>query len=976
MNIKRLAIGAVILLFLLSLYRYHKIISYMDQLQFRQEINVTLLQSISEGSVLRLFIDTESLISSGKINVDCRDIEFALIDGDNEIILPKLIFNCGSKQTEVWIKVNKNVSAGETIRLYMYYGNPYYKFREYYDKFSDVSIFVGRYFLENRLNNTRYIPVLDILPQYWLSAGRRTFSGFGSTFVCPSSTITGCTYINIVPYEIGGEGNRLYTVSFSQGESIVVYKDLLPTNLAENAVLRKVFLPSSNRNYSIVRHGIHGSPDISSKLNVVSFTCLGRSYRYIFISEAGTETGPANTILFMFCVNQSNVNRYSHILDTKVSYIQETYSNASGLCVAYIAPTNNPSGDTNIASFLCSEIQYFETFAGRYFKVDNMRNILAFNITNFPEITIVFGEEERVVSEPKSYGKLEVATSDSYERGEEIVIYVTSKDNNRLDNVYLDILNYNGETVYGPVEMQRISSNLFSYKIDSSIFPIGVYLIRAYAYSDINIYAGIKSIKIHQKFSEIRETILSEAESIKQYLHTYIYPKILKIEENIDTLKEISYSNLVSIKDSLNEIRVQLSDIQSDVLFMNYTLYREIISIRDNIDVLLEKVNNILNILQTEFSYKVDSMKDKLEDIEMILNEVNNTLDRRIYPTVYMIYENIGEVKEILVNFKESSYEKYNDILFYLNIIEAKVDANIVYFDEIQKYLRCEDNVESSVCNNIRYAIQKLGEIKTEVIETKTLLQNLEEYVKVTLTNKIDTIYNTVSEILNEQVRQYNLLAENYNEVIRIKEFITELKQEMLDTKTEILAFLIRNEEKLLVIENRLGEVINEIRQVVIPKIDEASLKLGEAIEMLKNITGVLDIQYCGDRLCSKIDEILYELYKINNDIKEIKTSIEAISPVRIDIKQIKERLSEIYLEIDAIFDETSKYNTEIIEIKNKIEEVKKLIGEVYSELEGRQTYPGVQAIFPISPATVGVIAIIFVILLLAYLIIRTRFKQ
>ncbi|MEM4772661.1 MAG: hypothetical protein QW648_01470 [Nanoarchaeales archaeon] len=976
MDIKKIGIVVVILLFLFTAFRYYKTISYINQLQFKQEINITALQNIPRNSIIRLFIDTESLISAGKINIDCRDIEFTLVNETNEINLPKLIFNCGSKQTEIWLKIPINVSSGEVLRLYMYYGNPYYKFRENYNEFSDVSIFIGRYFRESRLNGTRYIPTLDILPQYWFSAGRRTFSRFGTTFVCQSGTASGCIQINIVPYEIGGEGNRLHSVSFGQDDSIVVYKDLLPTNLAENTVLRKVFLPSSNRNYSIVRHGIHGSPDIGSKLNVVSFTCMGRSYRYLFISEAGTEVGPANTFMFMFCVNQSNSNRYSYFLDNKVSFIQETYVNASGLCVAYVAPTNNPPGDTNITNFLCSEIQYFETFAGRYFKIDNMRNILAFNITSFPQITVTFGEEERVVKEPKMYGTLEIVTADSYEKGEEIVIYVAPKDSNSLNEVYLDIINYNGEVVYGPVEMQRISSNLFSYKIDSNIFPIGVYLIRVYSYGDVNVYAGIKSIKIHQKFSEIKETIVSEVESVKQYLSMYIYPKIAIIEEKINTLTEISYNNLVNIRSSLIDIRDQLSDMQSNILFMNYTLYREIISIKENIDVLLEKVNAILDLLQTEFRYKIDSMQNKLYHMERILNDLNNTLDRRILPTLYMIYENIEEVKDILLNFKEGSYEKYRDILFYLNIIEGKVDVNRIYLDEIKRYLGCEDNTRDSICNKVNYAIQILDETKTEVTETKVLLQNLEEYVRVVLTNKIDNIYNNTNSILEEQGRQYNRLVEIYNEVIRIKEFVTELKQITLDTKTEILVFLIRNEEKISIIENKLEEAINEIRQAVLPKINEAISKLEEVIDILKKITGVLDISYCGDRLCSKIDEILYKLYTVHNEVKEVYNSVEKISPIRTDIRQIAERLKEIYVEIDDMFYEFSGTNRDIIELKNKIEEVKKLIEIVSSEIEGRQTYPGVQALIPLSPATIGVIGLLLIILLFVYLVFRSRTRK
>ena len=67
-------------------------------------------------------LDTQSLISQGKMRSDCRNIRF--IDSDDSTLLNYWIESgCNSANTKIWVKV-PFIPAGSTKTIYVYYGNP------------------------------------------------------------------------------------------------------------------------------------------------------------------------------------------------------------------------------------------------------------------------------------------------------------------------------------------------------------------------------------------------------------------------------------------------------------------------------------------------------------------------------------------------------------------------------------------------------------------------------------------------------------------------------------------------------------------------------------------------------------------------------------------------------------------------------------------------------------------------------------
>ncbi|RLJ07986.1 MAG: hypothetical protein DRP13_02995, partial [Candidatus Aenigmatarchaeota archaeon] len=92
---------------------------------YRKPINLSGTgENLSEYTT-NLTIDTQSLISQGKLNPDCSDLRFTFFnDTTPETEAGYWIESgCNTTQTEVWVKVSW-IPANGNATLYMYYGNP------------------------------------------------------------------------------------------------------------------------------------------------------------------------------------------------------------------------------------------------------------------------------------------------------------------------------------------------------------------------------------------------------------------------------------------------------------------------------------------------------------------------------------------------------------------------------------------------------------------------------------------------------------------------------------------------------------------------------------------------------------------------------------------------------------------------------------------------------------------------------------
>jgi len=99
---------------------------YFTDFQYR--IPITIKENSGNNLTdypINITIDTASLISSGKMRLDCGDIRFTYVyPNGTEIKIPYWIdFGCNTQNTRIWVKV-PYISANRQATIYMYYGNP------------------------------------------------------------------------------------------------------------------------------------------------------------------------------------------------------------------------------------------------------------------------------------------------------------------------------------------------------------------------------------------------------------------------------------------------------------------------------------------------------------------------------------------------------------------------------------------------------------------------------------------------------------------------------------------------------------------------------------------------------------------------------------------------------------------------------------------------------------------------------------
>jgi len=93
---------------------------------FRVTISITAGTSdVPEGYQVKITVDTASLISAGKMRPDGADIRFTA--GDGVTVIPHWVEpgTINTNSTAIWVKIPTSIPAGQTIRIYMYYGNPH-----------------------------------------------------------------------------------------------------------------------------------------------------------------------------------------------------------------------------------------------------------------------------------------------------------------------------------------------------------------------------------------------------------------------------------------------------------------------------------------------------------------------------------------------------------------------------------------------------------------------------------------------------------------------------------------------------------------------------------------------------------------------------------------------------------------------------------------------------------------------------------
>ena len=110
--------------FLIFSFIIHPSYAWLSGWQYRKNITINNTQNSNTLTNYQVLVtlDTQSLISAGKMQPYCNDTRFTDSDGDT-LLSYWIESGCNTNSTKIWVNVT-NIPASSTKTIYVYYGNP------------------------------------------------------------------------------------------------------------------------------------------------------------------------------------------------------------------------------------------------------------------------------------------------------------------------------------------------------------------------------------------------------------------------------------------------------------------------------------------------------------------------------------------------------------------------------------------------------------------------------------------------------------------------------------------------------------------------------------------------------------------------------------------------------------------------------------------------------------------------------------
>jgi len=116
----RIRILALIIAFTAFIILITPVSAFLYGRAYYREITITnnINQALTDYQVV-ITLDTQTLISQGKMRSDCGDIRITDLNGNQ---LPYWVRNCNQTNTEIWTKI-PSIPASSQTKIYLWYGN-------------------------------------------------------------------------------------------------------------------------------------------------------------------------------------------------------------------------------------------------------------------------------------------------------------------------------------------------------------------------------------------------------------------------------------------------------------------------------------------------------------------------------------------------------------------------------------------------------------------------------------------------------------------------------------------------------------------------------------------------------------------------------------------------------------------------------------------------------------------------------------
>jgi exonuclease SbcC len=497
-----------------------------------------------------------------------------------------------------------------------------------------------------------------------------------------------------------------------------------------------------------------------------------------------------------------------------------------------------------------------------------------------------------------------------------------------------------------------------------------------------------------EKIQELREKILEDirikAEQINVLNQTKQNIFIKYSKSDLEKIKEDLFYNkkiFLEKKEELKKKKENLSNVEKKINEFN-SKNSQIINEDKNLNLLIEQKKSLIKETISDYKkqkniiYKINLLKIKFKDLDTNINftDLQNLID--LTKNEIKILDISIETNRTESNIKtkklfEDSYKKKTHLQNEISNLKSKkfeINENIKLLEDENKKHAIE--IESFK-NKFDYVEKFLNEIKSHTKKIKQLekLKIIFFYKKKKSLNKINIL-----ELISNEEKKECIICKNYFDINKNEIFKKNIKESIIliknyKDKTERKINLIKDKisiyTKLIDYKNKN---LKEISQDIINK-DKRNIKTSEnnnkifklkneIIEHEKNLFEKENLIKKIDNLFEKENNIISENFKkieIEFNIKknnltqrlsclnEIKDQYKILTEFELkdknkdfkniitktfeEIKEIKNKIKNIYEKISILLLEKKTNEIIIKNIKNEIEENEKTLNEFYETL-------------------------------------------
>lgn len=501
--------------------------------------------------------------------------------------------------------------------------------------------------------------------------------------------------------------------------------------------------------------------------------------------------------------------------------------------------------------------------------------------------------------------------------------------------VTISLYDTSGSLITSGIATYDANIGAFVYELNVGNVAPGDYIVVAsdnFGYSDRAV--------IH--VSPILEEILAYVTDINTFLTTVIDPKLDSIRADVNSILDgqqnlyqaiqdvnSSVNNIISILDQLEQnISTQHAELLTYLQELNsvaYQILNEILYIKNQIDnVVITKLDQVL-INQSNMSGDLNDIKQMLDcnvpsavclqlnNIELLLRDINTDL---------------SATHDIIISKLDTIDSKVNTLQTYVTTLMDMVDCNYAY-------------PTTSLCAKLDTLYNRVVAVHDDLLDVNAFLNTIYDYIRNDLTNEVISVGLKVEDI-NNYLRGdiWNKLVDIYNQV------------NGLYTETNNLATLIGNHDAIVQaqlsammsylqdVNTTLYNKIEQLRTELLPHILAIESNVTDILTNTETLKSYFDCntpnELCDrlstiQQLATDINTVTYEIHSDINEVRsivvsEFSTVKDKLDLIDANVQELKTLIScDIYptspicVKLDKILDDTNNIQASLSDLNEAL---------------------------------------------------------